>query len=230
MLWPKIIDQCSYKYKFWDTVEKKKWEIVKFICHFLIFFSFSFERPNLREVNLVVRLNEKQTRIKNFFLRNEPNKSTEYLISFLGRYYYRDINLYFVYDKQYKQWFTSEPEFYNEAISEKVNNRSFNFKKFAKKNFYIDKEGSGYAIGHVDRRQGLGNRSYLMPIVWDNDDIQIAENEIFYTTANASQLRWSRTFLKNPQLKNMGSYWLTDSDKKELKSIIPNFQLAKFHS
>ena len=28
----------------------------------------------------------------------------------------------------------------------------------------------------------------------------------------------------------MGSYWLTDSDKKELKSIIPSFQLAQFHS
>ena len=28
----------------------------------------------------------------------------------------------------------------------------------------------------------------------------------------------------------MGSYWLTNSNKKELKSIIPNFQLAQFHS
>ena len=36
MLWPKIIDQYSYKYKFWDTVEKKISEIVKFIHHFLI--------------------------------------------------------------------------------------------------------------------------------------------------------------------------------------------------
>ena len=36
MLWPKIIDQYSYKYKFWDTVEKKISEIVKFIRHFLI--------------------------------------------------------------------------------------------------------------------------------------------------------------------------------------------------
>ena len=60
---------------------------------------FSFERPNLREVNLVVRLNEKQTLIKNFLLRDEPNKSTEYLNFFLGQYYYRDINFYFVYDK-----------------------------------------------------------------------------------------------------------------------------------
>ena len=33
-LYPKIFDQYSYKYKFWDTTEKKL-EIVKFILHFL---------------------------------------------------------------------------------------------------------------------------------------------------------------------------------------------------
>ena len=33
--WPDIIHQYSYKYKFWDTVEKKL-EIVKYTCHFLI--------------------------------------------------------------------------------------------------------------------------------------------------------------------------------------------------
>ena len=36
MLWAKIIEQYNYKYKFWDTVEKKISEIVKFIRHFLI--------------------------------------------------------------------------------------------------------------------------------------------------------------------------------------------------
>ena len=36
-----------------------------------------------------------------------------------------------------------------------------------------------------------------MPIVWDNDDIWIAKNEIFYRTANASQLRGSRKKKKN---------------------------------
>ena len=40
----------------------------------------------------------------------------------------------------------------------------------------------------------LGNRGYLMPIIFDRNDIQVAPNEIFYTTANAAQLR-GRTFL-----------------------------------
>ena len=62
---------------------------------------FMFERPTLQGVNLVARLNEKQTLIENFFLHNDPHKSTEYLNFLGGHYYYWDINLYFVYDKQY---------------------------------------------------------------------------------------------------------------------------------
>ena len=94
---------------------------------------FMFERPTLQGVNLVVLLNEKQTLIENFFLHNDPHKSTEYLIFFLGSYYYRDINLYFVHDKQNKQWFTSGHEFYNEAICKKVTNKNFNLKKNCEK-------------------------------------------------------------------------------------------------
>ena len=44
----------------------------------------------------------------------------------MGKSCYRDINLYFGYNKQYKQWFTSGPDFFNEAICEKVTNRNFN--------------------------------------------------------------------------------------------------------
>ena len=61
-----------------------------------------------------------------------------------------------------------------------------------------------------------------MPIVWGNDDIWVAKNEIFYTTVNASQMR-GRTFLIQKGMKYMGSYWLNDGDKKELRSMLPNF-------
>ena len=65
-----------------------------------------------------------------------------------------------------------------------------------------------------------------MPLIWDNDDIWIAKNEIFYTTANAAQMR-EKTFLKN--IRYMGSYWLKDNDKKELQTLIPNVSLEQFH-
>ena len=76
--------------------------------------------------------------------------------------YYREINLYFVWDKQYKQWLTSGTDFFNERIWEKVTNRKFNLKAFGKKFYYTEKEGNAYAIGHVDQRQASGrNRYYL---------------------------------------------------------------------
>ena len=66
-----------------------------------------------------------------------------------------------------------------------------------------------------------------MPLIWDNNDIWIAKNEIFYTTANAAQIR-EKSFLKN--MKYMGSYWLKDDDKKELRSLLLNFSLEQFNS
>ena len=68
-----------------------------------------------------------------------------------------------------------------------------------------------------------------MPIVWDNDDIWVAKNEIFYTTANSSQMR-GRTFLTQKGMKYMGSHWLNNDDLKEFRSTLPNFQLQQFHS
>ena len=98
------------------------------------------------------------------------------------------------------------------------------------KNFIILKEkGNSYATGTVEQRRALGNRSYLMPIAWDNNDIWVAKNEIFYTTATCSQMR-GRTFLTQKRMKYMGSYWLNDDDKKELRSMFSNFQLIHFHS
>ena len=142
--------------------------------------------------------------------------------------YYTDLNLYFVYNTQNKQWFSSGPEFFNEAICEKVRNKNFNLKAFARQYYYVEKKGNGYAIGHIDQKKALGNRGYLMPIIFDRNNIWIAPNEIFYTTANAAQLR-GRTFLTQHGMKYMGSYTLNVNDQKELRSMLPNFQLKVFH-
>ena len=94
---------------------------------------FNFERKLIPALNLIVRLNEEQILIESFFLYRSQKGGTQYLNPFLGRAYYRDINLYFVYDTQYKQWFSSGPELFNEAIREKLRNKKFNVKAFAKK-------------------------------------------------------------------------------------------------
>ena len=134
-----------------------------------------------------------------------------------------------MYDRQNKQWFSSGTDFFNEAICEKVTNRSFILREFGKKIYHTKNKGNDYAIGHVDQRRALGNRSYLMPIVWDNDDIWVTKNEMFYTAANSSQMR-RRTFLTQKGMKYMGSHWLNDDDLKELRGMLPNFQLKQLHS
>ena len=142
--------------------------------------------------------------------------------------YYRDINLYFVYDTQYKQWFSSGPEFFNGAICEKVRNKNFNLKAFARQYYYVEKKGNGYAIGHLDQKRALGNRGYLMPIIFDVNNIWVVPNEIFYTVANPAQMR-GKKFLTQNGMKYMGTYTLNANNKKEFRSMLLNFQLKKFH-
>ena len=88
--------------------------------------------------------------------------------------YYRDINLYFINQKQYKQWFLSGPKFVNETIFEKVRNKNFNLKAFVREYYNVEKKGNGYAIGHLDQKKALGNRGYLMPIIFHINHIWVA--------------------------------------------------------
>ena len=67
-----------------------------------------------------------------------------------------------------------------------------------------------------------------MPIIFDRNDIWVAPNKIFYTTANAAQMR-GKTFLTQNGMKYMGSYTLNVNDQKELRSMLPNIQLKVFH-
>ena len=67
-----------------------------------------------------------------------------------------------------------------------------------------------------------------MPILFDRTDIWVAPNEIFYTTANAAQMR-GKTFITQNGIKYMGEYMLNNDDQKELRGTLPNFQLKVFH-
>ena len=117
-LFPEIINQYSYKYKFFDTVEKKKKKKKNRDCEiyspYLQFIGkgFSFEREVIKSKPLVVRLSEDNKDIKPFVLHRNPNHPMQYLTFLLRRNFYRDISLYFTYDTQYKKWFTKGTDFF----------------------------------------------------------------------------------------------------------------------
>ena len=86
-LYPKIIDNYSYKYKFWDTIEKtiRDGQIYSPYSQFLGK-GFNFEREVIKGLNLIVRLNEEQTLIESFFLHRSSKGGTEYnLFCFFGK-------------------------------------------------------------------------------------------------------------------------------------------------
>ena len=125
-LFPKIVDQYSYKYKFFDTVEKKIRDCRTYSPYSqFIGKGFNFEREVIKNKALVVQLSEDNKNIESFFLHRNPNHPMEYLDFLLGRNFYRDINLYFTYDTQYKKWFTTGTEFLYQAIAEIINENSF---------------------------------------------------------------------------------------------------------
>ena len=127
-----------------------------------------------------------------------------------------------------RKWFSSGREFFNEAICQKVRNKNFNLKAFSRQYYHVEKKGNGYATGHLDQKKALGNRGYLMLIIFDKTEIWVTPNEMFYMTANAAPMR-GKLFLTQNGMKYMGSYTLNVNDQKELRSMLPNFQLKVFH-
>ena len=63
------------------------------------------------------------------------------------------------------------------AMAEIINLPFWNIFNFMKRYYFQEKRGNGYIIGSRDQRQRLGNRAYLMPLIWENDNIMIAKNE-----------------------------------------------------
>ena len=60
-------------------------------------------------------------------------------------------------------------------MAEIINMPSFDIFHFMKRYYFQEKRGNGYVIGSRDQRQRLGNRAYLMLLIWENDNIAIAK-------------------------------------------------------
>ena len=120
---------------------------------------FNFEREVIKSKNLVVQLGEDNKSIESFFLHRNLNHPTQYKNFLLERNYYRDINLYFTYDTQYKRWFTTKTDFFYRAMAEIINLPSWNIFNFMKRYYFQEKRGNGFVIGSRDRRQRLQNRA-----------------------------------------------------------------------
>ena len=115
--------------------------------------------------------------------------------------------------------------FFYRALAEIINLPSWNIFNFMKRYYFQEKRGNGYVIGLRDQRQRLGNRAYLMPLIWENDNTIIAINEVFYTAPR--HLREPNSFVN--KMKYLGAYNLTNDDMNELNLLHPGFSLKQLH-
>ena len=141
----KNIENYSYRHKFWDLKEKKiKNGKIYSPYSQLIAKSLICKKTGntgFSDMTLVTQLNKKSEKLQSSFLYNHASNKTEYLNYSLGENYYRDINLFFVYNARFKQWqLFSQPEFFREAIYAKVTAKNFNEKEFARKYYDQDKK------------------------------------------------------------------------------------------
>ena len=101
-----------------------------------------------------------------------------------------------------------------------MENKTFNEKEFTRKYYDQDKKGR-FVIVTYCQRLALGNRKYMMSITWIFGQLHINLNEPFYT----ADIVKNNSFLNQNGMKDMGSYTLAKDDLKELKNMLPNFQL-----
>ena len=224
----KNLANYSYKYKFWDEKEKKVRDAEIYSPYTQFSNKGLYFTQKGTNIQYVVRLDKELEEIHSYFYSAKIRELTYNI----GYNWYRDINLFFVADENIpdrhrdrrQKWFSTNIDFFNEAICAKTLNRNFIESEFVKKYYSDDKKGAG-VIGTYTQRLNPGGRKYLMPIIYLFGQFKIMPNEPFYTSKTL-YLK-SNTFLKDSNIKNLGEYSLTDRDLAEIQSIIPNFQLRE---
>ena len=223
---PKNLTTYSYKYKFWDQKEKKIREREIYSPYLQLIHKGLFFKQKSSNIEFMVKIDKEKEEIHSFFY----SKNVRDLTYQIGFEYYRDINLFFVYDenvpRRRQRWHTTNPSFFTEAICAKATDPRFNEQNFAKK--YYNDEGKGdKVIGTYAQRLRLSGKKYLMLITYIFETLRIIPNEPFFTS-NTLHLK-SNTFLKGSDIKDLGQYTLTEDDIVQIKMLIPNFRLKILH-
>lgn len=226
----KNLANYSYKYKFWDEKEKKVKDAEIFSPYSQLTAKGLYFTQKGTNIQYVVRLDKDIEEIHSYFYSDKIRDLTYNI----GHQWYRDINLFFVFDDtipdrfagRRQRWFSTNIDLFNEMMCQKTLNSNFKEFEFVKKYFHTDKKGDK-VIGTYTQRLQLGSKKFLMPIIYLFGSLKIMPNEPFYTS-DTLDLK-SNTFLKDGNIKSLGLYRLTDSDIADIRKFVPNFQLHELH-
>ena len=221
----KNLKNYAFKYRFWDETEKKIRNAEIYSPYLQLTSKGLYFTQKGTNIQYVVRLDREIKQIHSYFYSDKIRDLTYQI----GYQHFIEKNLFFVKDENIpdrfigkrQQWYTTNIDFFIEAICAKTINKNFNESEFAKKYYNDDKKGQ-YVIGDFRKRRNLGSRRNLMPIYYLFGQLKIQPNVPFYTPDNI-HLK-TNTFLKDANIKDLGPIALDDKDIADIRK----YSLLKF--
>ena len=229
----KNLKNYAFKYRFWDETEKKIRNAEIYSPYTQLTAKGLYFTQKGTNIQYVIRLDREIEQIHSYFYSDKIRDLTYQI----GYQHFQEINLFFVKDENLpdrfvgkrQQWYSTNSEFFLEALCAKATNQNFNESQFAKKYYNDDKKGQ-YVIGDFRRRRNLGSRKNLMPIYYLFGQLKIQPNVPFYTS-DTLHLK-TNTFLKDANIKDLGATDLSDKDIADIRKYLhPKFSqkaLRKF--
>ena len=201
IIYPKILDEHSCKYKFYDTVDKRIKD-----CKIYLPFShfkgngFEFQRIGPKKNDTVsVSLFDDNKKIKTTFIHNSKE------INYYTNIIYRDMNSLCVKDALTGKWYSTSENLYHGAIYYATKMKMpFNISKFWGDFYEVQKKGAGYVKGTLRDWQKLVPKGldHLMPFIVHRTssgciDVSITKNKKFFTPIKSIRLPVCGGLLKN---------------------------------
>ena len=163
--YPNIIDENCYKYKFYNTVDKK-------IKDCKIYSPFSHFKGNGFEFQRIIGPKKNDTVLVSLFDNNKKIKTTfihnfndiNYYINLI----YRDRNVLIMQDFHNGKWYHTNANLFHEATSYATKTKKpFNVSNFLGDFYEVQKKGTGYVMGTLEewRKLVLKGLGYLMPFI-----------------------------------------------------------------
>ena len=214
----KNLKNYAFKYRFWDETEKKMRNAEIYSPYTQLTAKGLYFTQKGTNIQYVIRLDREIEQIHSYFYSDKIRNLTYQI----GYQHFQEINLFFVKDENLpdrfvgkrQQWYSTNSDFFIEALCAKTTNQNFNESQFAKKYYNDDKKGQ-YVIGDFRRRRNLGSKKNLMPIYYLFGQLKIQPNVPFYTS-DTIHLK-TNTFLKDVNIKDLGGTDLSDRDIADIR-------------
>ena len=212
---PQVINDNSYRYQFYDEVDKrlKFARIYSPFSHLKSGIIFKGENDNVKNNKVIFQLVQDYTKIRCVFLQNADEKSK------ITTRLYRDLNGKFVKEAQSdgtNKWWSTNPSITELAQNYKnEDKRNFHVGNFMKHMYYIRKiqswfNGKYKVIGTGIQRVFNGK---TQPFVQGNLNVEIKRHQPFliWGAPEKKEHKFKSSILNNCEF--LGTYTLTTQDK-----------------